>query len=142
MPRGGKIAALGSSSYSSGPSTSREAHSTEVTSTVASMLQELQSLIKQTQVGGKERALNRVTVLTFNLLTQEERENGEQTLVGIRKTHEKMKNELRGKVGWGNSERTSVHLSSWNSISNATSYAVVIVYSVPPKIVPPDIIHW
>ena len=98
MPRGGKIAALGSSSYSSGPSTSREAHSTEVTSTVASMLQELQSLIKQTQVGGEEWALNRVIVLTSYLLTQEERENGEQTLVGIRKTHEKMKNELRGMV--------------------------------------------
>ena len=98
MPRGGKIAALGSSSYSSGPSTSRDAHSTEVTSSVASMLQELQSLIKQTQVGGKEWALNRVIVLTFYLLTQEERENGEQTLSSIRKTHEKMKNELRGTV--------------------------------------------
>lgn len=62
------------------------------------MLQELQSLIKQTQVGGKEWVLNRVIVLTFYLLTQEERENGEQTLSGIRKTHEKMKNELRGTV--------------------------------------------
>ena len=37
-------------------------------------------------------------MLTFYLLMQEERENGEQTLSGIRKTHEKMKNELRGTV--------------------------------------------
>ena len=37
-------------------------------------------------------------VLTFYLLMQEERENGEQTLLSIRKTHEKMKNELRGTI--------------------------------------------
>ena len=32
------------------------------------------------------------------LLLQDERENGEQALSGIRKTHEKMKNELRGRI--------------------------------------------
>ena len=38
--------------------------------------------------------------MTADILSsmQEERENGEQTLSGIRKTHEKMKNELRDTV--------------------------------------------
>lgn len=67
-PRGGKLAALGGSSTSSGASAPRP------TPTVASMLQELQSLIKQ---------------------TQDERDSGAQTLAGIGKTHDRMKNEVR-----------------------------------------------
>ena len=86
MRRGGKIAAYGS--YHS-PSSSSSGNVTS--STINTMLQELQQLIKKTQV--RKRVSESLNDLNHR---QEERIKSETTLSGVNKTHEKMKQEVRG----------------------------------------------
>lgn len=104
MPRGGKIMAHGAST-SQQASSSSSSRQSDVTPTIASMLQELHQLIKQTEVrnsGGQylnslARLRQRINLVTV-LWSQTERNRGEHTLLNIGKTHQKMREELRGVV--------------------------------------------